>query len=79
MISALIMINLLYLLGIFIMRKDRKELIKMFSEKQMNGRSTDRRMGELKMLIIVFYAIEVLIWIFVGILTMIILEYFNLI
>lgn len=79
MISVLIMLDLLYLLGIFIMRKDRREQKKTFQTIMENNRFQCRQVIFLKRMIDFSYVIEVLIWIFVGILTIAILKYFNLI
>ncbi len=79
MIWTLIATDLLFLLGIFIMRKDRGELKERFRTVRANNSSLSRQTNFLKSMIISSYAMEVLIWIYVGLLTAIILEHFNLI
>lgn len=79
MIWTLIATDLFFLLGIFIMRKDRGELNENFRTMRANNSSLSRQMNFLKSRIYSSYVMEVLIWIYVGLLTAIILEHFNLI
>lgn len=78
-IYLLIATDLLFLLGIFLMRKDRGELKEEFRTVRANNSSLSRQMNFLKSRINSSYVMEVLIWIYVGLLTAIILEYFNVI
>lgn len=79
MIWTLVVMDLFFLFVIFIIRKDRKERKENLQTMRANDSSLCRQINFLKEMITSSYVMEVLTWVFVGLLTMIILEHFNLI
>ena len=77
MIYLLIAIVLFYLLGIIFIRKDRRQFRENIQTMEANKSTAFKQMRFLKGMVISSYIMEVVIWFYIGLLTCIILEYFN--
>lgn len=76
MIYVLIVIDLLFLLGIFEIRKERKEHAVMLRGMRSHNNHMSAQMRFLKRMINSSYVLEVLTCIYVVLLTIIVVEYF---